>query len=218
MKIYTHYSESHKVMYDDFFKSSLRSLYSKEQATIRGCFHRQTTSSGYFMTDGWLDAMEIKLDVILNAINENKNNWFIFADCDIQFFKPFIDDLEKELIDYDIVCQNDRDTLCAGFFACRSNDATLNLFQNVKRHFRSLVNDQIALNRFKNEVRYKLLDTEKYFTIGNIFNNVDGTHNWDNITPITPPVNILIHHANYVKGVDNKLKLLADIKSKIKNI
>lgn len=214
MKIYTHYSDSHKSMYNDFFKSSLRKLYSKEQVSIRGCYHKQTTHNGYFMTEGWLDAMDIKLDVILNALHENTNEWFIFADCDIQFLNPFIDDLENELRDVDIVCQNDCDTMCAGFFACKSNSATLALFQNVKKHFKFMVNDQIALNNFKDTVKYKLLDIEKYFTIGNIFNNKDGTHVWDNITSVEPPNNILIHHANYVKGVDNKIKLLNMIKTK----
>ena len=213
VKIYTHFSDSHLEMYEHYFKSSLRILYTKDQISISVCKHAQTTADGMFMSQGWLEAMDIKLDVILTAIKENKDSWFIFADCDIQFFRPFLDDIKAELENVDIVCQNDCDSLCAGFFACKSNERTLNLFKIIKREFRYMVNDQVALNEFKNLVKYKLLDKQKYFTIGNTFNNTDGTHNWDNITPIEVPDSILMHHANYVKGTCNKLKLLESVKS-----
>jgi hypothetical protein len=213
VKIYTHFSDSHLEMYERYFKPSLRNLYTKEQIIISVCKHRQTTTDGMFMSRGWLEAMDIKLDVILTAINENKSGWFIFADCDVQFLRPFINDLYRELKDVDIVCQNDCNSLCAGFFACKSNDKTLNLFKSIKRDFRHMVNDQVALNDFKHLVNYKLLDKQKYFTIGNIFNNIDGTHNWDNKATIEVPDSVLIHHANYVKGTDNKLKLLEQVKN-----
>jgi hypothetical protein len=202
-------------MYDEYFKPSLRKIYNEDDIGIRGVYHKQTTKDGMFMSQGWLESMDIKLDVILLALEENKNNWFIFADCDIQFFKPFLEDIKLELNDVDLVCQNDCDSLCAGFFACKSNDSTQQLFKKIKQNFRYLVNDQVAMNEYKNIVKYKLLDKEKYFTIGNFFNNNDGTHIWDNVTPIVPPSNIILHHANYVKGTSNKLKLMQLIKDSI---
>jgi len=211
MKIYTHYSDSHRSMYDNF-KYTLRNIYTKEQVTIRCLYHPQTTQSGSFMTPGWLDSMEYKLNLILDAIDENKDSWFIFADCDVQFFKPFIDDLENVLQNTDIACQEDRGSLCAGFFACSSNNKTLNLFSTIKNNFRNLVNDQVALNKFQNLATCKMLDSKKYFTIGNFFNNSNGTFNWDNTTNIIPPKEIIIHHANYVVGVDNKQKNLEMIR------
>lgn len=211
MKIYTHYSDSHKLMYDNF-KQTLRGIYSKEEATIRCLYHPQTTQSGSFMTHGWLDSMEYKLNLILDAIDENKDGWFIFADCDVQFFKPFIKDLENILQNADIACQEDRGSLCAGFFACQSNIKTLNLFKTIKSNFRHLVNDQVALNELHHLATSKMLDNKKYFTIGNVFNNLNGTFNWDNYTNITPPKEMIMHHANYVVGVENKQKLLSMIK------
>jgi molybdopterin-guanine dinucleotide biosynthesis protein A len=218
VKIYTHYSNSHKQLYDDFFKASLRALYTKEEVIIKVLNHAQTTQDGMFMTQGWLDSMDFKLDVILTAIEETFNDWFIFADCDIQFFKPFVADLQDQLTDADIVCQEDCGSLCAGFFACKSNNDTKKLFQTIKSTFRYLVNDQVALNEHKNLVKYKLLDNKKYFTIGNFFNNKDGTHNWDNVTNIVPPKEILVHHANYVKGVTSKLQLIKMIKHNYENL
>lgn len=212
MIIYTHYSDSHKEMYENYFRTSLRNLYSKDEALIKATYHSQTTSSGSFMTKGWLDSMDIKLDIILKAIYENKGKSFIFADCDIQFFKPFIKRIEQELEDCDIICQEDRGSLCAGFFGCKSNDRTLELFTTIKDKFREMVNDQVALNNLKHIVKYKTLNKEEFYTIGNFFENVNGTFVWDNNTNIVPPKSIVLHHANYVIGVDNKLKLLEMIK------
>jgi len=41
---------------------------------------------------------------------------------------------------------------------------------------------------------------------------------YDNSTNIIPPVNMLIHHGNYVQGVDNKLKLMQMIKNNYENL
>jgi hypothetical protein len=210
MIIYTHYSDSHKEMYENFFKPSLRKIYSKEEVLIKAVYHKQTTSSGSFMSNGWHESMDIKLDVILTALNETEK--FIFADCDIQFFKPFVSQVLESLEDYDIACQEDRGSLCAGFFGCRSNDKTKELFTTIKNKFREMVNDQVALNNLKNIVSSTLLNKEQFYTIGNFFENKNGTFVWDNETNITPPSNILLHHANYVVGVENKLKLLNMIK------
>ena len=213
MKIYTHYSDSHKIMFEEFFKQSLHNIYSENDVSIEATYHPQTTRDGAFMSSGWLDTMDIKLDVILKAIRDNWEKPFIFSDCDIQFFKPFISVVEDKLKRVDIVCQEDRGTMCAGFFGCNCNYTTLSLFQSVKATFRSLVNDQYALNCYKDIVKYSLLDISEFYTIGNFFNNKNGTYVWDNVTNIIPPKNMLIHHANYVIGVDNKLKLMEMIRA-----
>ena len=143
MKVYTHYSESHKDLYENYFKKSLRELYTKDEIAIRSACHKQTTSS-----------------------------------------------------------------LCAGFFIAKGNDNIFNLFTKIYKTFRQLVNDQVALNRWKGDVNYKLLDKAKYYTIGNFYDNPDGTHVWDNSTNIIPPSSIKMHHANYVVGVKNKINLI----------
>tara|TARA_R100000700_G_scaffold34984_1_gene43326 strand:+ start:1211 stop:1873 length:663 start_codon:yes stop_codon:yes gene_type:complete len=214
MNIYTHYSDSHKELYEDFFKSSLREIYNKKEVSIRAAYHKQTTSEGKFMEAGWLDSMRYKLQVILQAIEENSNDYFIFADTDIVFYNDFIDDLKESLGDKDIACQEDCNSLCAGFFIARGNDKNKKLFTEIYNNFTEMVNDQVALNRLKDMVDYKFLDKEKYYTIGNFYDNPDGTHVWDGVTHIIPPKNMKIHHANYVVGVESKIKLIKMIKEK----
>ena len=72
MKVYTHYSKSHKDLYENYFKKSLRELYTKDELAIRSACHRQTTSAGSFMEDGWLESMQYKLEVILKVLNNKK--------------------------------------------------------------------------------------------------------------------------------------------------
>jgi len=216
MKIYTLYSDSHKHFYNDFFKKSIRSIYSKKDLTIRAHEMTNIKGTGEYMSREWIDSLNIKVDIILTALEENKDDWFIYADSDIQFFKPFLDDLKFQIRDCDLVAQQDESTLCAGFFAAWSNDANLAFFKKIKQHFWQFQNDQVAFNHFKSMINYKGLDKSKYYTAGNFFNNkIDGTHNWDGITNIIPPKDIILHHANYVIGVDRKTKLLNLIKDNI---
>lgn len=223
MTIYTHFSDSHKEMYERYFIQSLRKLYTKDEVKVVAAYHPQTTQSGSFMTPGWLDSMDIKLRLISEALEQESQ--FIFADCDIQFFRSFVSDIVEQLKSVDMVFQEDRESLCAGFFGCNSNERTKQLFTSIHTHFRSLVNDQVALNNFKDTITYKLLDKEQYYTIGNFFENKNDTfvwnnltyiipsNIWDNTTNIIPPKNIVMHHANYVIGTENKLKLLEMIKT-----
>ena len=125
MKIYTHYSDSHKDLYENYFKKSIRNLYSEDELKIRSASHKQTTRSGEFMEQGWLESMKYKLQVILQAIEENRNEYFIFSDVDIYYYDKFIPDLINSVQGFDIACQEDCGTLCAGFFIAKGNDMTL---------------------------------------------------------------------------------------------
>ena len=44
MKVYTHYSESHKDLYENYFKKTLRELYTKDELAIRSACHRHYIS------------------------------------------------------------------------------------------------------------------------------------------------------------------------------
>lgn len=217
MKIYTHYSDSHQDMFHEYFLKSLRDIYSREELPLTAIYHSQTTECGAFMSNGWLDTMDVKINTIIQAIEENYGNSFIFSDSDVQFFKPFMGELSKELEKYDLVTQEDRGTLCAGFFGCNANEKTRTLFSLIKENFKSMINDQVCLNHFKNTVKYSLLNREQFYTTGNTFLSLDGSGIWDNTTKIIPPKTILMHHANYVVGVENKMKMLEMIKSNYGN-
>lgn len=210
--LYTHFTDSHKPMYDRFFYPSLRKLYSKDEVKVRALHTPQISKTGSFMSQGFVETVDVKVDHILRALDEQEQ--FIFADVDICFYKPFVDDIMNKLKNYDIVCQEDRDSLCSGFFACKSNSLTKGLFKEIKNHLRANnVNDQVSLNALKGIVTSGMLDKRAYYTVGNFFTNKNGTNIWDNRTDIKPTKEMILHHANYVVGVDNKIKLLEMIQN-----
>jgi hypothetical protein len=143
---------------------------------------------------------------------------FIYSDCDVQFLNKFIDVAIDELSDYDIACQDDvhpyydRNTYCAGFFICNANDKTLNLFEKTLESMLATAdhtnyNDQSALNENLSRVKHKTL-SHKFYTIAHTTRSL-----WQEDYTIGIPTNILVHHANWTHGVNNKVKLLNFIKS-----
>jgi hypothetical protein len=115
------------------------------------------------------------------------------------------------LDNYDLVIQqNDpKGSACSGFFGCRANDATQELWERVLCHMHETEHsDQGALNYVLGHssdlnVTWCLLP-ETYFGAG-LFT---GKH-WKPNTLLQIPEGIKIHHANWTIGVENKIKQLA---------
>lgn len=220
MKIYTIYTESHASLLNDYFIPSLQHCITNQIQLVVDKIP-QLCPTGVYGSNGWFETMLIKVNQHIRACEENMDNKFIYADCDVQFFKPFIDNMIDELEDNDIACQNDvfpysdRVTYCAGLFICSANDKTLNFFKSVYstmvaiHKYQDSYNDQTALNDNLYQLKHKLL-SEKFYTIAQTTNYLwDNDYNINNI-----PSNILVHHANWTHGIENKKKLFDYVRSK----
>jgi hypothetical protein len=142
------------------------------------------------------------------ACEENQGELFAFSDVDIQFFGNVKETMIKELGDYDIACQNDTaQYYCSGFFICRGNESTLNMFSEMKKNYEA--EDQTTLNRHIHMVKSKFL-SNKFFTIGHILGLWTGQD-------FNIPYPILIHHSNWTAGIENKIKLLDIVRKKVEN-
>ena len=210
MKIYTLFTDSHKDLLYQYF---LPSLYNQENTEVIIKKIPQECESAEYGKDGWFKTMLKKVEYHIQSCIENYGKTFIYSDCDVQFLQPFINVLEDELQDYDIACQNDvhpygnRNTYCAGFFICRSNDQTLAFFNKMLSDMQSRgesrsYNDQSALNENLSMIRHKML-SNKFYTIAQTTNRL-----WQEDYTVKIPKDILIHHANWTHGVSNKIKLL----------
>jgi len=219
MKIYTFFTETHT---DLLFQYFLPSLYKYENAETIIKKLPQQCSSGEYGKDGWFDTMLKKVEYHIQSCEENYGKTFIYSDCDVQFVAPFIDTMVNELDNYDIACQDDvhpygnRTTYCAGFFICRSNDATLAFFKKILLDMISHntspkhnYNDQTALNENLNMINHKIL-SNKFYTIAQTTKRL-----WKEDYNIDVPKNIVVHHANWTHGVSNKIKLLNFVKENI---
>ena len=204
MKIYAIFTPSHRVFYDSYF---LRSISKDDNLEVIPTELPQECETGSFYKEGWSQTCFRKVELFIKACEENMGNTFIFSDVDIQFFGPIRNQLLLELGDYDFACQNDTGAYyCSGFWICKANERTLNMFKSMRDNYNK--EDQTSLNEQVYLCKSKFL-SRKFFTIAHVTGRV-----W-NGEDVYIPDDILMHHANWTEGIDNKIKLLKMVKNKI---
>jgi hypothetical protein len=207
LKLYTIYSDSHKDLFEGYFLSSLKNT-DLEIATKK----IEQIGSGIYGLDSFNKSMVKKVEVIISAIKDNFGEVFVFSDTDIIFFKKVKKDLLNKLGEKDIVFQSNdfQNSVNTGFFVCRANKKTMNLWkickENLEKSIDSGLNLQeqdwinIILKENPNLVKFGTLPLDKYYSPREMVN-------LENIPPI--PKTICIYHANYIIGINNKEQLLS---------
>ena len=214
LPLYTFRSELHNKLFTDFFEPSTSGWGDKLHVKT---LDQSICPSGEFLREGWGDMMLKKIDLLEEACLEtmwsleDDRDIFIYSDVDVQLFdtpETICSELLKELGDYDIACQNDTcGAYCAGFMVIRANDVTLNLFRQMRNHF--VRDDQTTLNHLIGLVNAKKL-SNRFFTIA----MANGEQVWDGKADFELPDNLLMHHANWVVGVDEKYRLMEIVNRK----
>jgi hypothetical protein len=218
MKIYTLLTDSHKNFFDEFFLPSYRIINKDKKFSLCVGESKQICKNGEYGEVGFRETMADKVRMLINAVEENKGDFIIYADVDVQFFDGFQNDIftynDKNV---DVYAQNDTPKcpenviLCAGFMIINCNEKMLNIFKETLSIIHYFEHDQYAFNYLKNKVNWKILPEDKYYTIAyNTGNDVWKGEKYTNV-----PKNILMHHGNWVKGIENKINLLRYIKSEI---
>tara|TARA_R100000008_G_C3582253_1_gene169379 strand:+ start:367 stop:1026 length:660 start_codon:yes stop_codon:yes gene_type:complete len=212
MNLYTFFTPTHSTLFHDYFKKSLSvdpgvKLIAKE--------FEQECPTGEYHAEGWSKTMRKKVQLIITGIEETWGDCFIHADCDVIFLQRFKEKLIEELVDADIALQNDLTVCCAGFFVARSNDKTLKLFKTVLENLDAFEDDQVALNYYLPTVTARVLSHE-FYSIGLATGGrpYPGPYSDADLLHHIGEVNIRAFHANYTKGVENKIKLLNLIKER----
>ena len=204
MKLYTMFTESHKVMYENYFLKSL-----PDEFDLMPVEMPQECPSGEFYKDGWDKTCYRKVELYYKACQDNFGDIIAFSDVDVQFFGNIKSILLEELGDFDIACQNDTaNYYCSGFFIFRCNENTLKMFKSMVDNY--VKEDQTTLNNHIHMVKSKFL-SKKFFTIGHLLHTV-----WKGLD-FTLPDGIVMHHSNWVEGIDNKIKLLDIVRKKVEN-
>ena len=144
MKIYTMLSQSHRILFDNYFYKSLVKYEPNVELIIIEA--EQLCSSGSFYDQGWKESMKIKIDAYVKACQDNMGSYFIWSDVDIEFYSPFVDSCLEELEDRDMAFQYSKNDYCAGFFICRCNEKTLAFFKHIQAKYDDYGCDQRAIN------------------------------------------------------------------------
>jgi len=213
LKLYALYTPSHAILKDNYFLPSI-----KDDFEIILQEAEQTCPSTHFMSQGWTQTTIKKVDLIIKAIHDNWGSIFIFSDVDIQFFRPITPTILTLIKDYDLIIQknNPDGVLCSGFFVCRANQKTLNLWMDVKKTMEknNTLSDQISLNRCIKRHHKKNAYNIRWQYLPNTFFGA-GTctgKQWKRGDKLPIPNGIFMHHANWTKGIKNKIAQLEYVK------
>lgn len=214
IKLYTFYTPSHEIFFNDWFLPSVKQ-FDEYEVMVKRC--NQECPNAEFMASGWTKTILHKVDLILDAIAENWGSVFIYSDVDIQFFDKTCDDILSALGNKDLVFQRDntRNFACTGFFACRSNQKTLDLWKAVEQYMidsKGVCSDQESLNHVIREKRFASINWATlpitFFGGGTLTSKL-----WVPGASLPIPLGIKIHHANWTRGIDNKVAQLQYVKS-----
>jgi Nucleotide-diphospho-sugar transferase len=138
---------------------------------------------------------------------------FLVSDVDVRFYGPVAADLLACLGDRDLAFQDDGAAgVCKGFFAVRPSARTIGFFKRVLARMQTTgEHDQAATNALLREpepgVTWTLLPP-RYWTYGQ-----EGRGEWRQGDAVHPPADLLVHHANWTRGLQSKLDLLDAVRS-----
>jgi len=217
MKLISVYTQSHLVFKDNWFLPSLADDYDLE---MHSC---SVKGNGKYREDDWVQSVYFKSKTIVESIEKYWGDIFVYSDCDIQFFKPTEKFLLEAIVGRDIVCQRDEPgpfgQLCTGFFVIRANKRTHNLWLKVSSCILEERRDQHAFNRIIRKKRGRFLSLisnncrfdylpETFFSGGTLTGK-----QWNPGDELFVPENIVMHHANWTEGVNNKIAQLEYVKN-----
>jgi hypothetical protein len=166
----------------------------------------QECESGVFVTDGWNKTMKRKVQYIVDALQElQEGDVMIHTDSDVVFLSPYKDTILNEMGDADLIFQSDVGTVCMGFFACRVNSKTRQIFSNLLKDFDNHYHDQEGMNYLINNTKHGLkikLFSHRIFNHGFFGNHYKGEDT------VEFPADMVALHANFAIGIDHKIKLI----------
>ncbi len=233
MKLYCYYTRAYQSLVDEWLMPSI-----KKDCEVIFKIGRYDGPCVDFKANGWGAIVSEKVDFIIQAVKENWGKIFIFSDPDVQFLgdaKKILASFEKNV---DMVFQKDEPcgTICAGFFVCVGTDRTLKLWQDVRSWLGAdgKADDQDAANQLlvgslMKKIK-KMLPSRHLSKFLAIRLSQSGFNpyrlKWRYLPPIffgggtltgrrwTPgmdlpvPDGIVLHHANWTVGMENKIAQL----------
>lgn len=227
----TFYTPSHEVLYKNYFLPSFyKSGLDKHFRLDVHEFEQESVEASY-MSSGWNSTMMRKVDLILDTIDKNWGKVFVYADIDIQFFRLFAP--KEYLKDGDIVFQRNYSQeyedlckikqlrrsgqwFCAGFFIARANEAVRRLWNEVRSDMKNnpKLDDQGPLNcQLLNRRELSYIGLDSIFFNPALSQGAGEPIRWVPKQVLSIPSNIILHHANWTVGIENKIKQLDYIKS-----
>lgn len=216
MTLYSHFTPSHRGLFEQFLNPSLREHFLCDQRNrLVVSEGEQITATGCFSDEGFNRTTIGKVRLWLRAAEENPLKPWIYCDPDICFYRPFARELRRYARCYDVAGQSDKSRyfeICTGLFVAKSSGRLVEFFRAIE-HLMSTTdihNDQLAFIRISREfpdLSLGLLPRSYWSVHWSTRGDV-----WEPGMKLRVPLNIRAHHANYALGVDAKVRLLQEVK------
>jgi hypothetical protein len=215
-KLYCICTPEFQTLYEEYFLPSFKDDF---EIVMKEC--PQECSSGRFRSDGWEKTMLRKLELLIQAIEENWNDQvFFYSDIDIIFLRPILQTALNHLEDNDFVVQQSwpRNALCAGFFVMKGNEKTLKLITTAHHLLqeRICIDDQLAIRAAlkecaTEELAWKFLPSEQFPNGRRVLTQSKGNYSDD--SEIVLDDSIVLFHASCCVGLDNKYRFLTRVQN-----
>ena len=202
MKIYTYYTPSHEVFFKNYFLPTAK----VEFDVVSRCENMQFCKSAKFCSNGWRETQYNKVLFWIDAVKSNMGDLILCSDVDVQFLGSCKSILQKSAKNNDLIFQvNDPSGgICSGFFVCRCSHKTLSFFEIVARRLKRIMHEdgggeQFVMSDIFREgwhgLKISKLDMDEFWS---------PRIKYKKVKSLKVPENILVHHANWTVGVQNK--------------
>jgi len=199
MNIYTCYTPSHFKLYWRYFCPTVCFDVSVVAKKLPGI------GDGKYKNQYWAEATRLKLEMIIEIIDNAIDDIFVFCDVDVQLFGPITDLIVHEIIDKDIITQKDPSKdyefmYCTGFMAIRMSEKVRAFFTDVLEY--------MALNpECDDQDAFNVVARRSELRFGTFDENIVWSHRkmWRPGTAISFPDEMLVHHANWTFSIDHKI-------------
>ena len=204
----SYYTQSHEVLFDEYFLPSFEKYLSKSFRLIVETGHQDCPSSTYYRK-GWFETVVKKIDFVNSFLQTSNDELLVFADVDIVFFDNFKDSLLEELGNNDMAFQRASfSNACTGFYAIKINDENKRFFDDLLKSYNLNKGDQHNINKMLSRGNYNsTLLSDKFHNFNKLWHNTRVVWKLGDNIPF-PNFPISLYHANYTIGVENKLVLL----------
>jgi hypothetical protein len=237
MKLYCYFTPAYGELFSQYFLPSLHSD-EYELVTSNGVFDGPFSN---YDSAAWPILTREKVKFIIEAVQANWNQYFVFSDPDVQFFSSTKTELLELSCDIDIAFQvaNPQGGVCTGFFISVGNNRTLRLWEHAHDLIDTERDDQDAVNILLNPETFILsprrrvlgarggslgraisrrgLNTHRvrwrYLPLSRFYlpGAIDGRV-WTSAVNLEVPDAILMHHASWVIGQSDKRAQLQCVK------
>jgi hypothetical protein len=214
MHVFTYYSPSHQPFVDEFFRPSLQAV--EPDLQIHTEIQDFNFGTGSLKNPGFTETITLKYTRFWEfASSRPFGDLILCSDCDIQFFRPFVKDLEGYMESNDLVFQTNTvnpPKFNVGFFCIRWLPSTRAFIINfLNAAARNLLEEKTTNNIVDQLVfpaRISLLPPDDYWTVLSTGNR--------EFTPEKVPHGLYMHHGNGRQTMADKLQLMRDVRDTVR--